>query len=333
MLAPVSVASLSTMNAQGLGLVALSQGVGFCLATSVAFVGSLYVLVPAQVRKLDRNHPRQIKWRTWATGMVCLGAWAGKQYILRGGHDTYEDFGNQQHDKESMYRKILLPWLSGTVVASAKVLAHVMALYMGPIVQGAAHTAVYLRRQHNDTPFHLGEYIKSVYADHIEPTIRSMTFADSNKEAGWITWRNLILAPCLEEVAFRTCMVPVLWACGLSLMTVCWTAPLFFGVAHMHHTMQRLCEGTQPIVVAIQTAFQLTYTTLFGAYAAYAYMQTQSTTAIVLAHAFCNWMGLPNFLFFQKQHVLYDCRGWLLIAHLVGMASFGAALLRGFLRS
>ena len=57
-------------------------GMGYCLATSVAFVGSLYVLVPRRIRTLDRNHPRQIQWRSCATGLVCLGAFVGKDYLL-----------------------------------------------------------------------------------------------------------------------------------------------------------------------------------------------------------------------------------------------------------
>lgn len=311
------------------GRLSLSQGVGFCLGTSVAFVGSLYMLVPNKVRKLDRNHPSQIKWRSWATGMVCLGAFMGKQYLLRSvdgssHHTTMTD----RAESTPEWMMIPLPWLSHTLIASAKVLAHVVALYTGAIVQGVIPVALYVRRQ-NDSPFPILQFVKAVYATHIEPTIRSLTFA--NKQGGWVTWRNIVLAPCLEEVAFRACMVPVLLASALSPTRVCWTAPLFFGVAHLHHAMQRLAEGTKPVVVAVQTIFQLSYTTLFGAYASYAYMQTQSTTAVVLAHSFCNWMGLPNFLFFQKQHILYDYRGWLLLAHLLGVASFGAALVQGFL--
>ena len=126
---------------------------------------------------------------------------------------------------------------------------------------------------------------------------------------------------------------PVLLASGLHPYTVCWTAPLFFGVAHVHHAAQSLREGKKLLNVAVQTTFQLIYTTLFGAYASYAYIQTKSTTAIALAHGFCNWMGLPNFLFFQKQHILNDHRRELLFAHLIGLACFSTALVQGFLCS
>lgn len=45
----------------------------------------------------------------------------------------------------------------------------------------------------------------------------------------------------------------------------------------------------------LRTLFQLTYTTLFGAYATFLYLRTGSLLAVVLVHAFCNWMGLPRF--------------------------------------
>ena len=292
----------------------LPTAVGFCLATSAAFVGSLYILVPSRVRALDRNHPSQIKWRSCATGLICLGAYTGSQYLLC------------NNDSLAFTKTKPLPFTLHTLSASIKVIAHVAALYTGPIVQGAALVATYMRRQ---STFSWLGYIKSLYGYHVEPTMRSLYFQDSQ---GWITWRNLVIAPALEEVAFRTCMVPVLLATGLHANTVCWTAPLFFGVAHVHHAVQRLCEeGTTPASVALQTIFQFAYTTLFGAYATYAYIYTQSTIAVALVHGFCNWMGLPNFLCFQQKHVLHDYRRELLAAHGIGLACFSTALFRGIL--
>eukprot|EP00977_Amphora_coffeiformis_P025033 scaffold18039_cov166-Amphora_coffeaeformis.AAC.3 len=293
----------------------LPTAVGFCLATAAAFVGSLYIIVPSRVRTLDRNHPSQIKWRSCATGLVCLGAYTGSQYLVC----------NKSDNAGSMETN-LSPFSLHTFSVSSKVLAHVAVLYTGSIVQGTSLVGVYMRRQSN---FSLVGYIKSLYGYHLEPTLRSLSFQD---DQGWITWRNLAIAPTLEEVAFRTCMVPVLLATGLHANTVCWTAPLFFGVAHFHHAFQKLREeGTRPTSVAVQTLFQFAYTTLFGAYATYVYIHTQSTVAVALVHGFCNWMGLPNFLFFQQKHVLHDYRHALLAAHVIGSACFGTSLFRGFL--
>ena len=136
--------------------VALSTAVGYCFGTSVAFVGSLYMLVPPHVRTLDRSHPRQIKWRTFATGMVCLGAWAGKQYLLGDGVETAQI----PLSVIEMVSANLIPNTSHNLIASGKVLAHVMALYIGPIAQGAVLVAAYMRRENT---FSVWEFIKSLY--------------------------------------------------------------------------------------------------------------------------------------------------------------------------
>ena len=294
-----------------------SSAYGFCFMTSAAFVGSLHTLVPKHVRALDRNDPRQIKWRSFATGFVCIGALIGRTYLL------------SDHEKLAVMPSPsdLTISLSQTLSASAKALFHVGTLYTGPILQGITCVAAYMKHH---SSFSAPEYFKSLYAYHIEPTMRSLSFKD---DKGWESWRNLIIAPLMEEVAFRTCMIPILVASGLSESAVCWTAPLFFGIAHAHHATHRIRQGTRPATVAIQTLFQFAYTTLFGAYASFVFMRTHSTMAIVLTHGFCNWMGLPNFLFIQKQHLLYDYRRELLLAHLLGCVCFGAGLLGGLFAS
>lgn len=45
----------------------------------------------------------------------------------------------------------------------------------------------------------------------------------------------------------------------------------------------------------MRSLFQFGYTTLFGAYAIFLYLRTGSLLAVILVHAFCNWMGLPRF--------------------------------------
>lgn len=46
-----------------------------------------------------------------------------------------------------------------------------------------------------------------------------------------------------QELVFRACMVPLLLAGGWSVSRVLWCSPLFFGLAHAHHTIQRVREG------------------------------------------------------------------------------------------
>ena len=65
-------------------------------------------------------------------------------------------------------------------------------------------------------------------------------------------------------------------------------AAVTFGAAHIHH---RFDAGVSWIAVAVQ----FTYTSLFGAYSAYLFLRTGLVIGPLLAHAFCNSMGLPDF--------------------------------------
>merc|ERR1712029_1261306 len=74
----------------------------------------------------------------------------------------------------------------------------------------------------------------------------------------WIWWRNHVVAPFSEEFTFRACMVPVLlgyyshfWAIIIS--------PLFFGVAHFHHMVERIRKGHDILSSFLISMFQFTY--------------------------------------------------------------------------
>lgn len=73
-------------------------------------------------------------------------------------------------------------------------------------------------------------------------------------------------------------------------------SPVIFGLAHVHHFYEfRITHRQVPLAAALaRSAFQLAYTTLFGAYATFLFLRTGSLLAICLAHAFCNCMGLPR---------------------------------------
>lgn len=73
--------------------------------------------------------------------------------------------------------------------------------------------------------------------------------------------------------------------------------PLYFGIAHMHHLYEfRITHAEVPLFVAVlRSLFQFTYTSLFGFFAAFAYLRTGNVLTCILAHTFCNWMGLPRF--------------------------------------
>lgn len=61
--------------------------------------------------------------------------------------------------------------------------------------------------------------------------------------------RDIVLAPLLEEVIYRSCICSILLCAHRSLAFVVFVAPLFFGVSHVHH----LIEGARPLQVRIGT--------------------------------------------------------------------------------
>lgn len=56
----------------------------------------------------------------------------------------------------------------------------------------------------------------------------------------WI--RNHVVAPLSEEFTFRACMMPLLLQSFKPLTAVAIT-PMFFGIGHLHHIIERLRAG------------------------------------------------------------------------------------------
>lgn len=73
-------------------------------------------------------------------------------------------------------------------------------------------------------------------------------------------------------------------------------SPLVFGLAHVHHFYEfRITHRGVPATAALlRSAFQLGYTSLFGAYATFVYLRTGSLLAVFAVHVLCNCMGLPR---------------------------------------
>ncbi|KAL4926497.1 Sucrase/ferredoxin-like-domain-containing protein [Aspergillus undulatus] len=112
----------------------------------------------------------------------------------------------------------------------------------------------------------------------------------------WIGWRNYVAGPITEEVMFRSAIIPLHLLARVSPGRIVWTAPLYFGVAHVHHFYEfRLTHPDTSIIAAIlRSLFQFGFTTVFGWYATFVYLRTGSLLAVVLIHSFCNWCGLPR---------------------------------------
>jgi len=111
----------------------------------------------------------------------------------------------------------------------------------------------------------------------------------------WIWWRNHVVAPFSEEFTFRACMLPILLGYYTHKQAIL-ISPLFFGVAHTHHMLERIRKGHDVMESFLVSLFQFAYTTLFGTYSALLFVSTGHFAAPCIVHAFCNFMGFPDFV-------------------------------------
>ncbi len=129
----------------------------------------------------------------------------------------------------------------------------------------------------------------------------------SFKEGVWDSWtgyRNLFIAPLSEELVFRALTIPLFLFTKMSPTRIVFFTPLVFGLAHVHHLFafvhartpadQRLPPSQVVIHGLLMSTFQFAYTSLFGFFAAFVFLRTGNFWAIVVAHSFCNHMGVPR---------------------------------------
>ncbi|KAF2232073.1 hypothetical protein EV356DRAFT_505680 [Viridothelium virens] len=120
--------------------------------------------------------------------------------------------------------------------------------------------------------------------------------------SSWIGIRNYVAGPMTEEVLFRSLLTPLHLlslpspAPPSSVRPLIFTLPLYFGIAHIHHLYEfRLRHPSEPVSLSLlRVLLQFSYTSVFGFIAEFVFLRTGSLLACVLAHAFCNAMGLPR---------------------------------------
>eukprot|EP01018_Ginkgo_biloba_P012758 Gb_14544 [translate_table: standard] len=110
-----------------------------------------------------------------------------------------------------------------------------------------------------------------------------------------LAWRNYVVAPLTEELVFRACMIPLLLCGGIKPYAVIFLCPVFFSLAHLNHFWELYYQQSYDISrAALIVGLQLGYTVVFGWYAAFLFIRTGHLIAPIVAHTFCNAMGLPN---------------------------------------
>ncbi|RDD44266.1 CAAX prenyl protease 2 [Trichoplax sp. H2] len=128
----------------------------------------------------------------------------------------------------------------------------------------------------------------------------------------------LTTAPFTEEFVYRACMLPILFSqFGFTMaILIC---PLMFGLAHLHHLIERIIRKDSSLSNAIAiTVFQCGFTTVFGWYTSFVFLRTGHIIGPIVCHAFCNSMGFPTFS--DIDYCRYPKLIW--TAYIVGLVMF-----------
>ncbi|CAD7085215.1 unnamed protein product [Hermetia illucens] len=150
----------------------------------------------------------------------------------------------------------------------------------------------------------LGPLVAQAFNESWRVSVSHNNWLNNFTNVLWL--RNFLVAPLSEEFTFRACMMPLLLQ-SFTPSTAVLITPLFFGVAHFHHMIERLRSGMDMKTAIIISCFQFTYTTIFGFYSAYLFVRTGHFVAPFVAHAFCNHMGFPdiNDVILHKNYMRY----------------------------
>jgi membrane protease YdiL (CAAX protease family) len=98
--------------------------------------------------------------------------------------------------------------------------------------------------------------------------------------------RTTIIAPIFEEFVFRQCFHRILLTSGYTEIAALFVSPFLFACAHVHHHV----HSRDLKYIAAQTI----HTCVFGWLGGYLLVYRSLWDAI-LAHAVCNFIGLPSY--------------------------------------
>lgn len=252
--------------------IGLIKSVVICLFMATFYVLSLYLW--SKQNRFNRNEPSVIRRRFISVTLTCILC-TGVLYMI-----ATQNTGH-----------LITEWIGlkigrGLLTACFCSILGTILLFSGPILQHFVSDYLYGLNFQSYEPENtklqsskLDEYIKYV----------KFHFGDL------CFWRNYIISPFTEEFVFRGCMLPLLVQ-NLTHTQSILIAPLFFGLAHLHHIAEGYFVNNQPLkYLLIQHLFQFSYTYVFGTYSSYLFLRTGNLFASVVCHSICNCLGFPNF--------------------------------------
>lgn len=242
-------------------------------------MGSFYVIslyLWSKANRINRNEPSVILRRFLSVSLTCILSTIGL-YTL----------GNADNNGYLITEWIGLKITNGFILACFMSVMGTLILFSGPLIQ-----------------HFVSDYLISLSFNPYETN--ESTNNNSSKLSGYITyikfhlndlifWRNYIISPFTEEFVFRGCMLPILVQ-TLTYKQSILIAPLFFGLAHLHHIIEGYFANQENMKhLLMQHLFQFSYTYIFGVYSCFLFLRTGNLFAGVVCHSMCNWFGFPNF--------------------------------------
>ncbi|PWY79230.1 CaaX prenyl proteinase Rce1 [Aspergillus heteromorphus CBS 117.55] len=262
-MAPVNLlARVKTLYSKGYNEPAISPQTAafFSVFLTLVYVVPFYVNSTTRPSPtLSRDAPSVIRARIRAVTSSCIISTLAVLWLIVGQDDTSLP--------EALHS---LGWWPVSLADILRSLLLTAILFSGPLFErGIAE----------------GEWREWVRGGRVTAVLRS-----------WMGWRNYVAGPITEEVMFRSAIIPLHLIAKVNPGRIVFVAPLYFGIAHVHHFYEfRLTHpDTSVIAVFLRSMFQFGYTTIFGWYATFLYLRTGSLPAAILAHTFCNWCGLPR---------------------------------------
>lgn len=172
----------------------------------------------------------------------------------------------------------------GIVLDCFKALGLVSILFIGPLIDLFYFEKLETALTLNQTQSFWAHLPKMIY-DDIKTQVATVSGL-----------RNFIIGPITEEFVFRSGILALHLATGVSQSYMIFATPLYFGVAHLHHAYEMVLEGNyQPQVIFFICGFQLLYTTIYGWFAGFLFLRMGSIWPPIVVHMFCNFMGTPSF--------------------------------------
>ncbi|KAL9647061.1 hypothetical protein ABK040_016535 [Willaertia magna] len=289
-------------------------GLTHAIVLSFCYVGSLYIWKGSLT--VSRNEKSQIRRRTISVLSVSLLSifYCFIVYLLSNSHDNYFSLLRFHSNIFSHALAILIVIFLNSCLFFGPIVDYLLNCNYLSSINGLSIITIIKEDFLNLLKgiYSIGKIIPFFLFDHEKYKI-------SNDEDLY-HFRAIILGPVTEEIVFRSCLIYVLYFVGgFSHLNSLLISSFLFGVAHCHHIIEYLLHGEMSLISAmLNVIIQLSYTFIFGLYCGYLLDKTKSSLAAIILHAYCNVMGLPNFMAMKNPLIG--------ISYVIGLISFGYAI-------